>query len=154
MVTPNREELIQQVARRIDRGESLSALAKEFKVARVTVWRWNNEAIRNEIPDFEYRQTWRQEIAATYAERITNALDTGNDDALIAYTAAMRKLLGLDHNEFIQEAQLHIEAKKLELIATALDRAAETAGIAVDDRIRLAHALDETLAELEEATRR
>lgn len=153
MTHPDKPDLIQEVARRIDNGETITQVARDLKIARVTVWRWNNEALRNAIPDLDDRDAWRNDIAATYAERIANARDTGDDQALVALTSGLRKMLGLDHADLINEGRLRLEARKLDLLSEALFKAAENAGIPEADRIRLGHHLDEALAELEEARR-
>jgi transposase-like protein len=153
MTTPDRPDLIEEVARRIDHGEPMTKLAREYGVTRVTIWRWNNEALRNTIPSLEDRDAWRNDIAATYADRIRNAQETGDDAALVALTSGLRKMLGLDHADLINEGRLRLEARKLDLLSEALFKAAENAGIPEADRIRLGHHLDEALAELEEARR-
>jgi hypothetical protein len=149
MTHPDKPDLVQEVARRIDNGETITQVARSLKIARVTVWRWNNEALRNAIPNLDDREAWRNDIAATYADRIRNAQETGDDQALVALTGGLRKMLGLDHADLINEGRLRLEARKLDLISEALFKAADAAGIPEADRIRLGHHLDEALAELE-----
>jgi transposase-like protein len=153
MTTPDRPDLIEQVARRIDLGEPMTKLAREYGVTRVTIWRWNNEALRNTIPDLEDRDAWRNDLAAVYAARIQNAHETGDDQALVALTTGLRKMLGLDHADLINEGRLRLEARKLDLLSEALYKAADAAGIPENLRIALGHHLDEQLAQLEEARR-
>lgn len=149
MTHPDKPDLIHEVARRIDRGETITQVARDLKIARVTVWRWNNEALRNAIPNLDDREAWRNDIAATYADRIRNAQETGDDQALVALTTGLRKMLGLDHADIINEGRLRIEARKLDLISEALYKATEAAGLPTETRIQLGHHLDEALAELE-----
>jgi transposase-like protein len=149
MTTPDRPDLIEQVARRIDLGAKMSDLAREYGVTRVTIWRWNNEALRNTIPSLEDRDAWRNDLAAVYAARIQNAHETGDDQALVALTGGLRKMLGLDHADLINEGRLRLEARKLDLISEALFKALDAAGISPETRILVGHHLDEALAELE-----
>lgn len=151
MTTPDRPDLIEEVARRIDLGAKMTDLAREYGVTRVTIWRWNNEALRNTIPDLEDRDAWRNDLAAVYAARIQNAHETGDDQALVALTTGLRKMLGLDHADLINEGRLRLEARKLDLLSEALFQALDAAGISADDRIAVGHHLDEKLAELEAA---
>lgn len=151
MTTPDRPDLIEEVARRIDLGAKMTDLAREYGVTRVTIWRWNNEALRNTIPSLEDRDAWRNDLAAVYAARIQNAHETGDDQALVALTGGLRKMLGLDHADLINEGRLRLEARKLDLISEALFKALDAAGISPADRIAVGHHLDEALAELETA---
>lgn len=151
MTTPDRPDLIEEVARRIDHGEPMTKLAREYGVTRVTIWRWNNEALRNTIPNLEDRDAWRNDLAAVYAARIQNAHETGDDQALVALSSGLRKMLGLDHADLINEGRLRLEARKLDLISEALFKALDAAGISPADRIAVGHHLDEALAELETA---
>jgi len=149
MTHPDKPDLIQEVARRIDNGETITQVARSLKIARVTVWRWNNEALRNAIPNLEDRDAWRNDLAAVYADRIRNAQETGDDAALAALATGLRKMLGLDHADLINEGRLRLEARKLDLISEALFKALDAAGITPEDRIAVGHHLDEALAELE-----
>ena len=149
MTHPDKPDLIQEVARRIDGGETISEVARSLKIARVTVWRWNNEALRDAIPSLEDRDTWRNNIAAVYADRIRNAQETGDDKALAALAKGLRQMLGLDHADLINEGRLRLEARKLDLISEALFKALDAAGISPETRILVGHHLDEALAELE-----
>lgn len=149
MTHPDKPDLIQEVARRIDNGETISEVARSLKIARVTVWRWNNEALRDAIPSLEDRDTWRNNIAAVYADRLRNAQETGDDQALAALAKGLRQMLGLDHADLINEGRLRLEARKLDLISEALFKALDAAGISPETRILVGHHLDEALAELE-----
>jgi transposase-like protein len=149
MTHPDKPDLIQQVARRIDNGETITQVARDLKIARVTVWRWNNEALRDAIPSLEDRDAWRNDLAAVYADRIRNAQETGDDAALAALATGLRKMLGLDHADLINEGRLRLEARKLDLISEALFKALDAAGITPETRILVGHHLDEALAELE-----
>lgn len=61
------------------------------------------------------------------------------------------KLLGLDHSDKVAEARLAIEAAKLDMLASALAKALDDAGVNPEIRASIAEALDARLAELETA---
>lgn len=138
-----------EVAKRLDLGENVGALAEEYQVNRATIWRWGNEGRAQLLPDIEDRDTWRTEIVATLTDRLTRAIENNDDKTIVKVTEGLRKMLGLDHADMVNEAWVRIEARKLDLLARALEVAADRAKLDIDTRIILGHALDEALAELE-----
>lgn len=141
-----------EVAQRLDRGERTRDLADEYGVTTVTIWRWGNEGRAQLVPSIEDRDAWRTELVATLTDRLTRAIANDDDKTIVKVTEGLRKMLGLDHADMINEAWVRIEARKLDLLARALETAADRAKLDIDTRIVLGHALDEALAELEATT--
>lgn len=138
-----------EVAKRLDQGERPRDLAEEYQVTTVTIWRWGNEGRQHILPDIEDRDAWRSELLATLTDRLTRAIANDDDKTIVKLTEGIRKMLGLDHADMVNEAWVRIEARKLDLLARALETAADRAKLDIDTRIILGHALDEALAELE-----
>lgn len=147
-----KDKIVVEVAQKLDAGARPHDLAEHYGVSRMTIWRWGNEGRRHILPDIEDRDTWRQEILATLTARLTRAIENDDDKTILKVTDSLRKMLGLDHNDMINEAWIRIEARKLDLLATAIERAADKAKLDIDTRIVLGHALDEALGELEAKT--
>lgn len=141
-----------EVAQKLDQGATVAELARHYNVTTVTIWRWGNEGRAALIPHMEDRDKWRGEVLATLTERLTKAITRDDDKTIIKITESLRKMLGLDHADMVNEAYLRIEARKLDMLATALERAADRAKLSIEVRIELGHALDEELAQLESKT--
>lgn len=148
-----------EVATRHHQGETVSALAAEYQVTRATIWNWVNKGINQDLPPLDDRETWRQHLVSTLTDRLTAVQERANtygdpkDDAVIVkISEALRKIMGLDHTDMINEALIRIEARKLDILATAVERAADAAQLGIEQRVALGHALDRILGELEHKT--
>lgn len=141
-----------EVAKRLENGEPPGKLAEHYEVSRMTIWRMGNEGRKHLLPELEDRESWRNELVATLTGRLTRAVEMDDDAVIVKITEQLRRMLGLDHADMINEAWIKIEARKLDLLATALEHAADRAKLTIDQRIALGHALDEALAELESKT--
>lgn len=132
---------------------AVNALAAEYGVTRLTIWRWRTEGDKHLLPDLEDRETWRQMLTATLTERIAavSTAETPDDRALVALSDRLVKMLGLDHSDKMSEAALRIEAKKLDMLAQAMALALTDADVDQDTRFAIGQALDARIAELESA---
>lgn len=150
METPEfRDRRAVEVAKRLSQGASVSDLAAEYQVNRITIWRWNSQGTKSLLPALDDRETWREELAATFAERIAVARENGDDRALVKLAEGLRKMLGLDHADAVNEAMVRIEAAKLDMLSEALIQAMFEVGVDDNTRIRIGHVLDQKLAALE-----
>lgn len=136
------------IYRRFSNGETQTALAKEYGLARQTIWLICHEEASYELPPIDDRKTYRQALAAAYAERLSTAheLDT---DAFVKLAKGLRELGGLDFRHDLEERLVKIDETKLAMLREAICYAMVEAALTGQQRSEFGEALDNRLAELE-----
>lgn len=134
-------QLQHEACLRIARGEKINDLAEEYGVTRMTLWRWNNQALAEAMPHMDNRDEWREELTGVLSEALQNACESGDDKAIVSLIDRLSKLNGLDHAHRVQEAQLQLHAAQVKLIADTMKQALETAGVDLEQRKRVLEAI-------------
>lgn len=123
-----------EIATRLEAGESVTVLAAEYGLSRITIWRRANQGIAARMPSMNDQDSQREELNAIVWTQIMEATDKGDVKALIPLLERVAKMNGLDHSHRVQEAQLQLDAARVRLLADAMTTALEKAEIPVKQR--------------------
>lgn len=123
-----------EIALRLDKGETVTALATEYGLERTTVWRRANQGIAARMPDMDDTDTQRREATAIVWQQIMEATERGDTKELIPLLDRLTKFNGLDFTHRVQAAQLQLDAARIRLMSDRMTTALEQAGIPVAQR--------------------
>lgn len=123
-----------EIATRLDAGESVTDLANEYGLHRQTIWRRANQGIGARFPGMDDRDESREEITAMLWRRIETNFEKGDDKTVALLLERLTKLNGLDHTHRLQEAQLNLDAARIRLMAERMAAALEEADIPISQR--------------------
>jgi hypothetical protein len=123
-----------EIATRLEAGESVTALATEYGLSRVTVWRRANQGLAARMPHMDDREEQRQEINALLWAEVMEATQKGDTRNLVPLLDRMAKMNGLDHAHRVEEAKLQLDAARVQLLSTAMTQALEQADIPIPQR--------------------
>lgn len=123
-----------EIATRLEAGESVTALATEYGLSRYTIWRRGNQGIAARMPDMDDTETQRREATAIVWSQIMEATERGDTQALIPLLDRLAKFNGLDFSHRVQQAQLQLDAARIRLMSEKMTTALEAAGIPVPQR--------------------
>lgn len=126
-----------EIATRLDNGESVNDLALEYGLERTTIWRRGNQGLAARMPHMDDDQESREELTAILWRRIAVTSAMGDDKALVMLVDRLNKMNGFDHTHRIDLARLKLDAARIELMATAMTRALEEAEVPVAKRRRV-----------------
>ena len=118
-----------EIARRLDQGETVQALADEYGISRITIWRRANQGFAATMPDKDDDSGWRDELTAVLTQRIVANSVTGDDKALVPLIDRLAKLNGYDHAHRMDVARLRLDAARVQLIAERMETALTAAGL-------------------------
>lgn len=130
-----------EIAARLDAGESVTALAAEYGLHRQTIWRRGNQGIGARFPGMDDRDESREEITAMLWRRVEANFEKGDDKTVALLLERLSKLNGLDHAHRLQEAQLRLDATRIRLLADRMGQALDAAGIPIEQRRAVLEAL-------------
>lgn len=130
-----------EIASRLDAGESVTNLANEYGLHRQTIWRRGNQGIGSRFPGMDDRDESREEITAMLWRRIESNFEAGDDKTVALLLERLAKLNGLDHSHRLHEAQLNLDAARIRLMADKMGEALERAGIDKTQRRAVLEAL-------------
>lgn len=136
-----RQQLQHEVALRVAQGDKITDLAEEYGISRITLWRWNNQAIAEAMPHMDDRDEWREELTGVLSDRIHTCSIKGDDRNLVSLIDRLTKLNGLDHSHRVDEARLKLDAARIRLLAERMGHALEAAGVPPDQQERVLEAL-------------
>lgn len=123
-----------EIATRLEAGESVTALATEYGLSRITIWRRANQGISVRMPNMDDQDGQREELNAIVWQQIMEATQKNDVKSLIPLLERVAKMNGLDHSHRVQEAQLQLDAARVKLIANAMTTALEKADIPIAQR--------------------
>lgn len=130
-----------EIATRLDQGATVNELAQEYGLHRQTIWRRAQQGIAARYPGMDDRDEARELMSGILWQRIEANFETGDDKALAVNLDRYAKMNGIDHTHRVQEAQLHLDAKRVQLMADRMDAAFDVAGIPVKQRQAVLEAL-------------
>lgn len=126
-----------EIARRLDDGESVTALAAEYGLHRQTIWRRANQGVAARMPDKDDENGWREELTAVLTRRIVEVSIKGDDKALVPLIDRLAKLNGYDHAHRLDVARLRLDAARVQMLAQRMDQALEQAGVPPVQRVQV-----------------
>lgn len=132
-----RHQMQHEVAVRLANGESPKDVADDYGISRITLWRWNNQAIAEAMPHMDDRDEWREELTGVLSDRIQAASSKGDDRSLVALIDRLSRLNGLDHTHRVDEARLQLDAARIRMLADRMGNALDAAGIPEDQQIKV-----------------
>lgn len=132
-----RMQLQHEVALRIAQGEKVNDIAEELGISRMTLWRWNNQAVAEAMPHMDDREEWREELTGVIAQRIQDTATKGDDRALVALVDRLAKLNGLDHSHRAEEARLQLDSARVRLLAERMAQALNAAGVPTEQQVKV-----------------
>lgn len=130
-----------EIATRLDAGETVNALATEYGLSRITIWRRANQGIGARFPSMDDRDQSREETTAILWRNIMAADQAGDRKELVTLLDRYSRMNGLDHTHRVQEAQLHLDAARVRLLAERMGEALDAANIPVEQRRAVLEAL-------------
>lgn len=132
-----RQQLQHDVALRLANGETVNDVAEDLGISRMTLWRWNNQAIAEAMPHMDDRDEWREELTGIIADRIRQTSTKGDDRSLVALIDRLARLNGLDHSHRVDEARLQLDAARIRLLAERMAKALTAAGIPQEQQLEV-----------------
>jgi neutral trehalase len=123
-----------EIATRLEAGESVTALAAEYGLSRITVWRRGNQGIAARMPGMDDRDEARAEITAILWTEIMEATQTNDRKALVPLLDRYARMNGLDHSHRVEEAKLQLDAVRVKLLSDAMTNALEQAEVSIPQR--------------------
>lgn len=117
------------VAVRLANGEPVNDIADDYGLSRMTIWRWNNQAVAEAMPHMDNRDEWREELTGVLSERIRDTSLKGDDRSLVSLIDRLARLNGLDHTHRVDEARLQLDAARVRMLAERMGNALDAAGI-------------------------
>jgi transposase-like protein len=132
-----RQQLQHEVALRLANGEKVNDVAEELGISRITLWRWNNQAIAEAMPHMDDRDEWREELTGVIADRIRETSTKGDDRSLVALVDRLAKLNGLDHSHRVDEARLQLDSARVRLLAERMATALNAAGVPPEQQVKV-----------------
>lgn len=130
-----------EIATRLEAGESVTALAAEYGLSRVTVWRRANQGLAARMPNMDDDSESRQELTGILWNRIAAASEKGDDKALVMLVDRLNKMNGFDHTHRVDLARLRLDAAKIELLAQTMTKALEAAEVSLPQRRKVLEAI-------------
>lgn len=126
-----------EIATRLEAGESVTALAAEYGLHRQTIWRRANQGIASRMPDMDDRDGQRAEINALLWAEVMEATDKGDVRSLVPLLDRMAKMNGLDHTHRVEEAKLQLDAARVTLLAQRMAEALKAADIPPEQQVKV-----------------
>jgi hypothetical protein len=126
-----------EIATRLDAGESVTQLATEYGLERTTIWRRGNQGIAARMPHMDDDTESREELTGILWKRIAACSEKGDDKALVMLVDRLNKMNGFDHTHRIDLARLRLDAARIELMSQAMTRALEQADVPIPQRRRV-----------------
>lgn len=126
-----------EIATRLEAGESVTALATEYGLHRQTIWRRANQGIAARMPGMDDRDGQRAEINALLWAEVMEATDKGDVRSLVPLLDRMAKMNGLDHSHRVEEAKLQLDAARVTLLAQRMAEALKAADIPPEQQVKV-----------------
>jgi transposase-like protein len=128
-----RQRAIDVHRRHID-GETFEELAAEFGCHYDVMRRWVKHGRRYDAPDMDDRDEQRKQATGILWAEILEATDDGDTKALPGLIDRLAKMNGLDHAHRVQEAQLKLDAAKVQMLSDLMLAALEQAEVEIPKR--------------------
>lgn len=127
-----RQQMQHEVALRLANGEAPKDVADDYGISRITLWRWNNQAVAEAMPHMDDRDEWREELTGILSDRIQHTSMKGDDRSLVSLIDRLARLNGLDHQHRVDEARLQLDAARIRLLAERMGSVLDAAGVPPD----------------------
>jgi transposase len=131
-----RQRAIEVHRRHLD-GELIKDIADDYNAHPDVVGRWIKHGRRYDAPNMDDRDGQRTELNGILWAEILEATEADDPKALVPLVDRLTKMNGLDHSHRVQEAQLHLDAARIRLMAERMGKALDAAGVPPDQQIKV-----------------
>jgi transposase-like protein len=115
-------------------GETYEELADEYGCHYDVMRRWVKHGRRYDAPDMDDRDEQRAQATGILWAEILEASEEGDTKALPPLLDRLAKMNGLDHAHRVQEAQLKLDAAKVQMLSNLMLTALEQAEVEIPKR--------------------